>query len=57
MAVKRLTKKEKEAIVAVLHERLAGSAMDMRDALGLASEEAAENMMAELQSAVTKLSQ
>jgi len=50
----RLTKLEKEAVVDVLNERLAGGAEDLRDALGLTMKEA-ERMTERLQSALEKL--
>jgi hypothetical protein len=51
----RLTKKERDAVVDVLNEKLAGDAEDLRDALGLETVEAGEAMLALLDSAMLKL--
>lgn len=50
----RLTKREKEAVIDVLNEKLAGGAEDLRDALGISLAEA-EKMMTRLERAVQKL--
>lgn len=51
----RLTKKEKEAVIDVLNERLAGGPDDLRDALGISIEDA-QRMMTRLENVISKLS-
>jgi predicted transcriptional regulator len=50
----RLTKAEKEAVLDILHERLAGGTEDLKDALGI-SEKEADKMMERLNNVVLKL--
>lgn len=50
----RLTRLEKEAVIDVINERLAGGAEDLRDAMGISLAEA-EKMMTRLERAVQKL--
>jgi hypothetical protein len=50
----RLTKRETEAVVSVLNERLTGGWENLRDALGL-EPYVAEQMMDVLEGALTKL--
>ena len=49
-----LTKAEREAVVAVLLERVAGSTQDLRDAIGLTNRQAI-TMMHALERALDKL--
>jgi hypothetical protein len=51
----RLTKAEREAVVDVLNERLAGGTDDLADALGIEDEDEAAKMMERLRSARNKL--
>ena len=50
----KLTRKEKDAVIDVLNERLAGGTSDLKDALGI-SEKDAERMMVRLENVVRKL--
>ncbi len=50
----RLSKAEKEAIIDVLNEKLAGGANDLRDSLGISNDQAAK-LMRHLDSACTKI--
>lgn len=50
-----LTPKQREAVVAILNERLAGGTEDLRDALGMTNKEAAD-MMRVLERVTVKLS-
>ncbi len=50
----KLTKKEKEAVIDVLNERMSGGSEDLRDALGISLKDA-ERMMTRLENVVTKL--
>ncbi len=50
----RLTQREREAVIDVLNEALAGGADDLRDALGL-SERDADQMFSRVESARDKL--
>jgi len=50
----RLTKAEKDAVLDVLNERVAGGTEDLRDALGISDKEA-DQMMARLENVIRKL--